>query len=308
VFLHEWTAQTRRNVMQYGPKSLLAVGLGTMLVSSALGASIYNNLTPNNLMATATRPDSSSGFEIEAGDDFVLGSQTIINSASFVGLVVPGTSGTPSISQVVAEIYRVFPADSNTARTPNVPTRVNSPSDVAFDSRDSGASDLTFSSTLLSASFTALNSVQPGGIHASPNQTTGGNGPLTGQEVQINLTFSTPFDLSPDHFFFVPQVSLTNGGQFYWLSASRPISGAGTTPFPAGVTDLQAWTRDANLDPDWLRIGTDIVGGSPAPTFNAAFSLDGTAIPEPSPTLMALAGLALIAIWRSFTAIRKQRG
>jgi hypothetical protein len=294
--------------MQYGPKSLLAVGLGTMLASSALGASIYNNLTPNNLMATATRPDSSSGFEIEAGDDFVLRSQTIINSASFVGLFVPGTSGTPSISQVVAEIYRVFPADSNTSRTPNVPTRVNSPSDVAFDSRDSGASDLTFSTTVLSASLTTMNSVQPGGIHASPNQTTGGNGPLTGQEVQINLTFSTPFDLSPDHFFFVPQVSLTNGGQFYWLSASRPISGAGTTPFPAGVTDLQAWTRDANLDPDWLRIGTDIVGGSPAPTFNAAFSLDGTAIPEPSPTLMALAGLALIAIWRSFTAIRKQRG
>jgi hypothetical protein len=192
--------------------------------------------------------------------------------------------------------------------TPNVPTRVNSPSDVAFDSRDSGASDLTFSTTLLSASFNSINSVQPGGIHASPNQTTGGNGPLTGQEVQINLTFSTPFNLSPDHFFFVPQVSLTNGGQFYWLSASRPISGAGTTPFPAGVTDLQAWTRDANLDPDWLRIGTDIVGGSPAPTFNAAFSLDGAAVPEPSPTLTALAGLALIAIWRFFTAIRKQRG
>jgi hypothetical protein len=294
--------------MQYGPKSLLAVGLGTMLASSALGASIYNNLTPNNLMATATRPDSSSGFEIEAGDDFVLRSQTVINSASFVGIVVPGTSGTPSISQVVAEIYRVFPADSNTSRTPNVPTRVNSPSDVALDSRDSAASNLTFGTTLLSASFTSSNSVQPGGIHASPNQTTGGNGPLTGQEVQINLTFSTPFNLSPDHFFFVPQVSLTNGGQFYWLSASRPISGAGTTPFPAGVTDLQAWTRDANLDPDWLRIGTDIVGGSPAPTFNAAFSLDGSAVPEPSPTLTALAGLALIAIWRSFPAIRKQRG
>jgi hypothetical protein len=294
--------------MQYRPKALLAVGLGTMFASSALGASIYNNLTPNNSMATATRPDSSGAFEIEAGDDFFLASQTIINSASFVGLFVPGTSGTPSISQVVAEIYRVFPADSNTSRTPNVPTRVNSPSDVAFDSRDSGASDLTFSTTVLSASLTTLNSVQPGGIHASPNQTTMGNGPLTGQEVQIDLTFSTPFNLSSDHFFFVPQVSLTNGGQFYWLSASRPISGAGTTPFPAGVTDLQAWTRDANLDPDWLRIGTDIVGGSPAPTFNAAFSLDGTAIPEPSPTLMALAGLALIAIWRSLTAIRKHRG
>jgi hypothetical protein len=119
-----------------------------------------------------------------------------------------------------------------------------------------------------------------------------GNGPLTGQEVQFNVTFSSPFDLPPDHYFFVPQVALTNGGQFYWLSASRPISGAGTTPFPPGVTDLQAWTRDANLDPDWLRVGTDIVGGATPPTFNTAFSLAGTSIPSPaSLTLLAL-GLA----------------
>jgi len=33
-------------------------------------------------------------------------------------------------------------------------------------------------------------------------------------EVQINLTFTSPFDLSADHFFFVPQVAL-NDGQFY---------------------------------------------------------------------------------------------
>src|SRR5207249_1050150 len=142
---------------------------------------------------------------------------------------------------------------------------------VAFDSRDLASSELTFTTSILSPTFTALNSVQPSGIHPTPLQTTGGNGPLTGQEVQINVTFTTPFNLPSDHFFFVPQISLTNGGQFYWLSASRPISGAGTTPFPAGVTDLQAWTRDAFLDPDWLRVGTDIVGGAAAPTFNAAF-------------------------------------
>jgi hypothetical protein len=157
----------------------------------------------------------------------------------------------------------------------------------------------------LAATFTALNSVQPGGIHPSPNQTTLGNGPLTGQEVQINLTFTTPFNLLADHFFFVPQVELTNGGQFYWLSASRPISGTGTTPFPPGVTDLQAWTRDANLDPDWLRVGTDIVGGTTPPTFNTAFSLEGTAIAEPATTLAVLAGLALIGVGRRFAAMRK---
>jgi hypothetical protein len=173
---------------------------------------------------------------------------------------------------------------------------MNSPSDVAFDSRDSGGNELTFTTSILAPTFTALNSVQPGGIHPSPFQTTMGNGPLTGQEVQINVTFTTPFNLPADHFFFVPQMSLTNGGQFYWLSASRPISGAGTTPFPSGVTDLQAWTRDAQLDPDWLRVGTDIVGGATPPTFNMAFELQGNTVPEPATEAWLGTGLVLIAI------------
>jgi PEP-CTERM motif-containing protein len=270
------------------------VSLVMLLGTPAFAAVIYNNLTPNNMMATAVRPDTAP-FEIEAGDDFFLATGARINSASFDGLLVPGTGGTPTVSQVVVEIYRVFPLDSNAARMPNVPTRANSPSDVAFDSRDSAAGQLTFSPQQVAATFTALNSVKPGGIHPSPLQTTGGNGPVTGQEVQLNVTFTTPFNLPPDHYFFVPQVLLTNGGQFFWLSASRPISGAGTTPFPAGVTDLQTWTRDAMLDPDWLRVGQDIVGGSPFPTFNAAFSLDGT-VPEPSTLLLVGSGLVGFAV------------
>ncbi len=269
-------------------------GLAVTLAGEANGAVIYNNLTPNNLMAVATRPDTGA-FEIEAGDDFLLGGETSVTGASFVGLLVPGAGQAPSISDVVAEIYRIFPADSNTARTPNVPTRVNSPSDVALDSRDSASGGLTFTTSVLSPSFTVLNSVQPGGIHAAPNQATLGNGPLTGQEVQINVTFSTPFTLPADHYFFVPQVALSGGAQFYWLSASRPISGAATTSF---APDLQTWTRDAGLDPDWLRVGTDIVGGTPAPTFNAAFSLAGNAVPEPSTILLLVGGLTALALGR----------
>jgi hypothetical protein len=262
----------------------------------AAGAVIYNNLTPNNLIAVATRPDTGAPFEIEAADDFILGSQTIINQASFTGLLVPGPQGgSTSITDMVIEMYRVFPLDSNTARTPNVPTRTNSPSDVAFDSRDSAGGELTFNTSVLSATFSALNSVQPGGIHPSPLQTTGGNGPITGQEVQINVTFLTPFNLPADHFFFVPQVALSNGGTFYWLSASRPITGAGTTPF---APDLQSWTRDQMLDPDWLRVGMDIVGGTTPPTFNQAFSLDGTVVPEPGTTGLILAGIGLVAAGR----------
>jgi hypothetical protein len=122
-----------------------------------------------------------------------------------------------------------------------------------------------------------------------------GNGPITGQEVQFNITFNTPFTLAADHYFFIPQVTLTNGGQFYWLSASRPISGAGTTPF---APDLQVWTRDGFLDPDWLRVGADIVGGQPAATFNAAFALSGAMVPEASSVWILLVGLVGLGLAR----------
>lgn len=280
------------------------LGLTAVLATPANADVIYNNLTPNNAIAMATRPDTAT-FEIESADDFVLGSRSVVNSTSFVGLAVPGTTGGAfSVAQVVVEIYRVFPFDSNVGRTSGapifstsqVPTRVNSPSDVAFDSRDSAESGLTFTTATLAASFTALNSIQPGGIHPAPGQNTGGNGALTGQELQLNVTFTTPFALPADHYFFVPQVLLSNGAQFYWLSASRPIAGVGTTPFPPGTTDLQAWTRDQFLDPDWLRVGTDIVG---AGTFNAAFSLNGTlGVPEPSTLLLLLSSLGLVGLRR----------
>jgi hypothetical protein len=253
-------------------------------------------------MATASRPGAGGAFEIETADDFVLTGATTLNSATFTGLVLGGSS----VQSVAVEIYRVFPNDSDIGRTSGsptfstsqVPTRVNSPSDVALDSRDSASGTLTFVTGVLSNSFTANNSVQPGGIHPKPGQTTLGDGPVTGEEVEFSVTFTTSFMLGPDHYFFVPQVQLDNG-DFLWLSAPRPIVLPGT-PFPAGSTDLQSWTRDAMLDPDWLRVGTDIVGGSPAPTFNAAFSLSGTtaAIPEPASLMMFGAGLLGLGLRR----------
>lgn len=239
-----------------------------------------------NFMASASRPDATGKIEIESADDFVLGTRTRIDSAIFTGLLTGGAT-ISDISGINVEIYRVFPLDSNTTRTPNVPTRVNSPSDVAFAERNG----VSFTGATLNASFTALNSVQAGGIHPLPNQTTGGNGAVTGQEVQFQVTFSSPFDLPPDHYFFVPQVDV-DGGEFLWLSAERPIVTG--TPF---APDLQAWIRDGDLDPDWLRIGTDIVGGATPPTFNLAFSLAGetvdAAVSEPS-ALALLATLGMI--------------
>jgi hypothetical protein len=157
-----------------------------------------------------------------------------------------------------------------------VPTRVNSPADVeiAAATRDGSAGTLSFYSTTLTTPFSVGNSTV-NGINKVPNQTTGGEGAMTGEEVQITITFNTPILLPAGHYFFRPEVLVT-GGDFLYLSAPKPIVSPGT-PF-AG--DLQAWTRNSNLSPDWLRIGTDIVGGTTPPTFNMTFSLSGNTIPN----------------------------
>ena len=206
---------------------------------------------PDGLMATATRPDTSAPFEIESADDFVLTHSTSITSATFTGLLPVGAP-LSDIGKVVVEIYRVFPKDSDTTRTPAVPTRVNSPSDNAFAERDSASGNLSFTPGVVSASFTAANSVQPGGIVIPPPHT-GGDGLFTGEEVTFDVSFTVPFLLPADHYFFVPQVQLSDGA-FLWLSAPKPIVPPGT-PFSDGFTDLQSWTRDdPGIAPDWLRV------------------------------------------------------
>jgi hypothetical protein len=152
--------------------------------------------------------------------------------------------------------------------------------------------NLTFATTLLNPSFTAANSIV-NGINKSLTPLTGGEGPVTGQEVVFTLNFSTPFNLATGHYFFKPEAGLS-AGTFLWLSSAR---GGALPVFPPGVADLQAWIRNTNLDPDWLRAGTDIVGGT---TFNASFSLNGTAIPEPATMGLIFGGLALLACKRRF--------
>jgi len=281
-----------------------AAKLSLFVLSATLTASastyFFSTGTANGNMAMASRPASPGKVEIEAADDFFLTDPTLLTSAMFTGLL--SNASTSDISRVIIEIYQVFPLDSDVGRTSGpptfstaaVPTRVNSPSDVQFDSRDSSNPlSLTFTSSNL-GSISASNSVL-NGINPKPLQTTGGDGAVRGSEVTFNVNFVDPLNLAAGHYFFVPQVELANG-DFYWLSGSRPITSPGT-PFPSGVTDLQAWIRNDGLAPDWLRVGTDIVGGSPAPTFNGAFTLSGETVPEPSMSLllgMAIAGLSIV--------------
>lgn len=243
---------------------LAAAALALLFAAAARGDGVFlvDTGTPDGKMAMASRTSSAGKIEIEAADDFLLPCATTIESASFTGLL-PAAEVT--VEQVVVEIYRVFPEDSDTSRTPNVPTRTNSPSDVAFASRDSVAGGLTFTPNTISASFTAANSV----IN-SISVASGGDGPVTGSEIGFSVTFTPAISLPAGHYFFVPQVRL-DSGDFYWLSAPHPVG--------SFSPDLQAWIRNEDLAPDWLRVGTDIVGGVNPPQFNGSFTLSGTTSP-----------------------------
>jgi hypothetical protein len=253
---------------------------------------MFSTGTPDGQMATLSRPASGGGIQTETADDFVLGQNALISGATFIGLLPTGAL-LSTINQVEIEFYHVFPVDSVNPPSGHVLTRANSPSDNEFAAFDSALSTLSFSATILNSTFAAANSVV-NGINPMPNQFTGGEGAVTGEEVQINVTFTTPFFVGAnDHDFFRPEVGLVGGG-FLWLSAPKPIVAPGTSfQFPSGTTDLQSWIRNDALAPDWERIGTDVTHQGP---FNAAFSLSGQAVasepvPEPATLLLLASGL-----------------
>ncbi len=230
---------------------------------------------PDGRLGTLSQPAKAGSLETETADDFILSETTVITQATINGLIPPGTP-LGNISNVEIEIYHVFPEDSADPPSGNVPTRVNSPADDEIDiaTRDGSLGTLESSASLLDPNFSVSNTVV-NGINKAPDNVTRGEGPANGEMVAITINFTPPIVLPAGHYFFRPEVQV-DGGNFLYLSAPKPIVAPGA-PF---VGDLQSWIRNSDLKPDWLRIGTDIIDGTPTQTFNAAFSLTGETVPR----------------------------
>jgi len=241
--------------------------VGLLATQASASTIFFSTGNPDGKIATLSRPSGTGGIQTETADDFILTQSSVINQATFTGLL-PMNAPLTSVSNVEVELYHIVLVERDPR---NVPTRVFSPEDneISSATRDSADGSLSFDVELVNSSFSVLNSVE-NGIHPSPGQFTGGEGPVTGQEVLITVTFKPPIALPADHFFFRPEVQLSTG-DFLWLSAPKPIVAPGT-PFANPNDDKQSWIRNDDLAPDWLRIGTDITHQGP---FNAAFSLTG---------------------------------
>ena len=281
------------------PLRCLTALLAILAVSPACADPFFFSTgNPDGLIATASRPDIAGRPEIESADDFVL-TQTTHITGGYVHRPLTGGASLASIGQVVVEIYRVFPNDSDVGRTSGpptfstaqVPTRVNSPSDDAFATRSSTAAELMFIAAIRAS---VLHREQLGPQRdppdARPVHRRRRRGDRPGGPVQRDLLDAArparrPLLLRPAGPVDERRVLLALGA-----AADRPPGHA----VPGRVTDLQSWIRNAALDPDWLRVGTDITHQGP---FNAVFSLTGdtvAAVPEPETYALLLAGLGLL--------------
>src|SRR5215831_478214 len=161
-------AKCRRAVSRV---SLIGAGL-TLTVSLGMTAwadtFFFSTGSPNGQLGALSRRPSPGKIETETADDFVLQDTTVIKTATITGLIPLGTP-LENIKDVEVEVYHVFPLDSDVGRTSGpptfstaqVPTRVNSPSDVEIDSatRSRSGGTLETSARVVNALFAVGNTV-----------------------------------------------------------------------------------------------------------------------------------------------------
>ena len=275
--------------------AMIAAGMG-LATSASAAPFFFTSGGPDGRLGALARSASPGKIGTETADDFILAEPTVISGATITGLVV--NAPVANIANVEVELYHVFPLDSVDPPAGRVLSRVNSPADVEIDgaTRDGSAGTLGFVANHLATGVMVANTVV-NGINPKPSRTSG-EGPAIGDQAQITIVFKQPILLPEGHYFFRPDV-LVNGGDFLYMSAPRSPG----VPF-AG--DLQAWIRNSSLAPDWVRIGTDVIGSDtpPAPTFNMTFSLSGNTVPNTgTPGEPSCHGQSVSALARQFGGI-----
>jgi hypothetical protein len=275
-----------------------AFGCAAMMASILLIAQLATAATfsftpgdPDGKVGASTRPASPGKIETETADDFVLQQTTIINKATIKGLL-PTDTDLKKIKDVEVEVYHVFPLDS-APFSGKVPSRTNSPSDVEIGTatRDANAGTLKFVPAVENASFSVDHTV------VNNLSVNAGELGMTGEEVEITITFTSPIILPAGTYFFRPEVSVNDANaNFLLLSAPKPI----VPPGNAFLGDRQAWIRNSTLNPDWLRIGSpDIILN--AGTFNMAFALNGETVPNAgTPKTVTCKGKTISALSEQF--------
>src|SRR5262249_13013755 len=146
-----------------GAALTLSVCLTTPLWASTF---FFATGSPNGQLGALSRRPSPGKIETETADDFLVSDTTVITHATIFGLLPLGKP-LNQIRDVEVEVYHIFPEDSDVDRTsgpptfstPNVPTRVNSPSDVEISTatRQKTAGTLAISAQVLSSNFVVSN-------------------------------------------------------------------------------------------------------------------------------------------------------
>jgi hypothetical protein len=197
-----WLLWSRAAKLALGLTLIASLPLAPRASADSFFSSFFSTGNPDGKIGTLSRPASDGLVQTETADDFILSQSMVINQATFKGLL-PLAAPLSSINRVEVEIYHVFSVDSDTSRTPAVVTRMNSPSDVEIDdaTRDTAGVSLSANAVVVNPMFSVLNSVV-NNINKSPNQFTGGEGSVIGEEVSITVTFDPPIALPADHYFF----------------------------------------------------------------------------------------------------------
>jgi hypothetical protein len=247
--------------------------------------------------------------ETEAIDDFVINpaafpSGFTVNRVRAQALL---TDPNAQITNLTVELYRTFPVDSNTTRSPQF-TRTNGPSDNGQDFADFASKEgkLSFTRSVQNPTFVLDRTIEPGADGKGVQVTDDTSGQLVLLDMSlgsgITLAPTNPFPSDNATHYWLELTAEVSSGEFYWVQGTFPRSVPGGAP--AAGEDRQTWFTTELISPDFRRV-SDIINqqdGTTAPVFNSSMEIIGRAgaVPEPS-MLMLLAsvgGLLVVATRR----------